>query len=273
MHGAGRLRDDRAMMCESERTRGLPLIPLIPPNPGESRTNIEVWRATRNGSRPARSLAPSGPAAQSRLSLTLSQTYSFPSIAGRELRSLGSAPHGARRGRAVRAAAQPGPRCWGLLVCCRVRDPICRAHDPAGVRDFMPARPRTMVRCMAWGGRGKIATCSVREGMSAGLDEAGWAGGGRPSGCCLRVRDAVCRNDDRCRLRRGIPLVPVVPVVPVISPNPGESRTNIGAWRGTRDGSRPARSLTPSGQGMTCGERGAATAARGSLPRCALARG
>ena len=218
-----------------------------------------VWRATRNGSRPARSLAPSGPAAQSRLSLTLSQTYSFPSIAGRELRSLGSAPHGARRGRAVRAAAQPGPRCWGLLVCCRVREPICRATSDHGAVHGV-GRPR----------EDRVMKCA--EGMSAGLD---MQDGRVAVAWVAAVWSPRCRrrNDDRCRLRRGIPLVPVVPVVPVISPNPGESRTNIGAWRGTRDGSRPARSLTPSGQGMTCGERGGATAARGSLPRCALARG
>ena len=39
-------------------------------------------------------------------------TISYPSGAGHSLRSLGYAPFGARRGRAVRAASQPGSRQW-----------------------------------------------------------------------------------------------------------------------------------------------------------------
>ena len=39
-------------------------------------------------------------------------TISYPSGAGHSLRSLGYAPCGARRGRAVRAASQPGSRQW-----------------------------------------------------------------------------------------------------------------------------------------------------------------
>ena len=60
-----------------------------------------------------------------------------------------SAPQG-RRGRVGGAAASPlrprgrGTGGGGRVVCAtlsRVRDPICRAHDPAGVRDAVPGNP------------------------------------------------------------------------------------------------------------------------------------
>ena len=61
--------------------------------------------------------------------------FSYPSGAGRSLRSLGYAPFGARRGRAVRSASQPGPCHGRRLAGCRARDSIFRARDLSGSRD------------------------------------------------------------------------------------------------------------------------------------------
>ena len=143
--------------------------------------------------------------------------FSFPSGAGRSLRSLGYAPCGAARSRVLRTC---GPALFVL--------------DSSSVAGN--AR-RTMVRCSARGDCARIAPCRTKTNRTREFRQSGAP---RSSGCRLRcVRPSMRRSPtplpstrsrpasappQRRRPSRGIPLIPLIPL---ISLNPGESRQNI----------------------------------------------
>ena len=108
--------DRAACLAESHLSHSIPLIPLNPTYPTESHLSrsIPLNPAYPTESHLSHSI-PLNPD-ESRIRIFCSippppvplPTHSFPPIAGHSLRSLGSAPFGARRGRAVRAFGPGG---------------------------------------------------------------------------------------------------------------------------------------------------------------------
>ena len=161
-HGIPLIPRDPIYPTESHLSHGIPLIPRNPTYPTGSHLSDGIPLIPRDPTHPTEShlsrLISLNPG-KSRIGVLCSipplpvplPTYSFPSIAGRSLRSLGSAPFGARRGRAVRTFGPGGRRGYVAAQVFSPSPPLIHFPQSPGTRSARLA-PRLWAR---GGGEGR----------------------------------------------------------------------------------------------------------------------